>query len=280
MELIRSKPKSLFFPIEIDHNYLRRVVNDLSFPRPIGTPENEQAKQIVIQEFDAIFGSHTLVGKWENVVHGDLEKARVLIGAHFDSVPDSPGADDNASAVAVMLAAGKKIKEAGIKDIAFAAFNSEEFGLAGSAEIAEATKNKKLQVHVLEMVGFTNREPNSQKNPLPFLEGCPTVADFLGVVGNDSNMVKHIVDSAGAVATPVIGFAIPKELKVHTIRQISPHLLRSDHTNFWENDFSATMWTDTSDFRSGNYHQITDTPETLDYEFMADVAKVLVVCCL
>jgi hypothetical protein len=64
------------------------------------------------------------------------------------------------------------------------------------------------------------------------------------------------------------------------IQQWSPPLLRSDHACFWEKNIPATMWTDTSEFRNPHYHQPTDTPDTLDYEFMAEVGKLLasVVC--
>jgi hypothetical protein len=57
---------------------------------------------------------------------------------------------------------------------------------------------------------------------------------------------------------------------------MAPHVLRSDHAPFWEADIPALMWTDTAEFRNPNYHQATDTPDTLDYAFMTEVARLLV----
>jgi hypothetical protein len=131
------------------------------------------------------------------------------------------------------------------------------------------------QVHVLEMVGFRDRRPNSQKNPLPMIQ-APTVGDFLAVVSNKSGLVDQIIGAAGSITVQVIGLAIPDGLPLAAIQQISPHLLRSDHAPFWEAGIPAVMWTDTSEFRNPHYHQPTDTPDTLDYEFMEEVGKLLV----
>jgi len=77
------------------------------------------------------------------------------------------------------------------------------------------------------------------------------------------------------MGTTLVVLALPPGLPLEAIQQISPHLLRSDHAPFWEKGIPAVMWTDTSEFRNPNYHQPTDTPETLDYEFMAEVGKLL-----
>jgi Zn-dependent M28 family amino/carboxypeptidase len=158
----------------------------------------------------------------------------------------------------------------------YVAFKAEEFDLAGSREFVEEMDEMELleQVHVLEMVGYRDRRPNSQKNPLPMIQ-APTTGDFLAVVANKSNLVEKIVEAAGSITVPVVGLALPTGLPLAAIQQISPHLLRSDHAPFWEKDIPAVMWTDTSEFRNPNYHQPTDTPESLDYEFMAEVAKLL-----
>jgi hypothetical protein len=140
--------------------------------------------------------------------------------------------------------------------------------LAGELKVLE-------QVHVLEMVGYRDRRPNSQKNPLPMIP-TPTTGDFLGVVSNKSHLIDQIIDAAGSISVPVVGLSIPSGLPLNAIGQLSPHLLRSDHAPFWEKNIPAVMWTDTSEFRNPHYHQPTDTPETLDYEFMAEVSELLV----
>jgi hypothetical protein len=125
------------------------------------------------------------------------------------------------------------------------------------------------------MVGFRDRRPNSQKNPLPMIQ-APTTGDFLAVIANQGGLVDRIIEVAGSVTVPVVGLVIPEGLPLPAIQQISPHLLRSDHAPFWEKGIPAVMWTDTSEFRNPHYHQPSDTPDTLDYEFMAEVAKLLV----
>jgi Zn-dependent M28 family amino/carboxypeptidase len=275
MKLLYSKPGTQPSPPGVDQDYLREVVNKLAFPRAYGTPANAQAEKMVAEEFRSVFGSCLVVGKARNICAGDVGQARILIGAHYDSVPDTPGADDNASAVAVMLAVARSIgPHAGAM---FVAFNGEECGLAGSLEFVDsmAGEIKRLQqVHVLEMVGYRDRRPHSQQNPIPLLQS-PTTGDFLGIVANRAGLVAQTLDLAGSIDVPVVGLAIPEGIPLDAIRQMSPHLLRSDHAGFWERGIPAAMWTDTAEFRNPHYHQPTDTPGTLDYEFMAEVGKLL-----
>jgi Zn-dependent M28 family amino/carboxypeptidase len=276
LTLQRSKPGTRSSSVKIDTDYLSYVVRLLSFPREYGSPENERAERLVADELMRKFFTCERVGKTQNVCFGWPEEARILIGAHFDSVPDSPGADDNASAVAVMLAVAKTLGMR--RDVMYVAFNAEECDLAGSRDFVKemAGQVKKLeQVHVLEMVGYRDRRPNSQKNPLPMIK-APTTGDFLVVVANQGGLVDRIIEAAGSITVPVVGLAIPEGLPLNAIQQISPHLLRSDHAPFWEKNIPAVMWTDTSEFRNPHYHQATDTPDTLDYEFMAEVGKLLV----
>jgi Zn-dependent M28 family amino/carboxypeptidase len=263
-------------PSDFDQDYLRSVVTRLSFPRPIGTPENEQARDLVANEFIDIFGMCQIQGETENLVVGDPSKADILVGAHYDSVPGTPGADDNASAVAVMLAVAKRCGFRGGK-VAYVAFNSEEYGLAGSEEFVKSlTEHHLKEVHVLEMVGYRDRRPNTQTNPLPVID-CPTTGDFLGIITNLRSFTQRTVKKADTITVPVIGVTLPP-VDLDTIRAYSNHVFRSDHANFWEAGIPAAMWTDTSEFRNRNYHQPTDTPDTLDYEFMAEIAKLLAEC--
>lgn len=275
IQLQHSKPGSRRSALSIDKGYLAGIVKSLSFPRAYGTPANAKAEEMVADEFLRMFGSCFRVGNTRNVCFGWAETARILIGAHFDSVPNTPGADDNASAVAVMLAVARTL---GLRrDVMYVAFNAEEFNLAGSLEFVEEMDEMEAleQVHVLEMVGYRDRRPNSQKNPLPMIQ-APTTADFLAVVANQGSLIDQIIEAAGCISVPVVALAIPPDLPVDAIRQLSPHLLRSDHAPFWEKNIPTVMWTDTSEFRNPHYHQPTDTPETLDYEFMAEVGKLLV----
>lgn len=276
LQLQHNKPGTRPSALSIDKGYLADIVKRLSFPRAYGTAANAKAEVMVADEFLRMFGASDRVGNTRNVCFGWPAEARILIGAHFDSVPNTPGADDNASAVAVMLAVAKALGWR--KDVMYVAFNAEECNLAGSLEfVKEMSDELKVleQVHVLEMVGYRDRRPNSQRNPLPMIQ-APTTGDFLAVVANKGNLVDQIIEAAGSISVPVVGLAIPPGMSLDAIRQLSPHLLRSDHAPFWENSISAVMWTDTSEFRNPHYHQPTDTPDALDYEFMAEVGKLLV----
>jgi Zn-dependent M28 family amino/carboxypeptidase len=275
MQLQYSQPGTLPTTLHIDRDYLRETVDKLSFPRVFGTPENAEAEKLVAAEFNRLLGSSFLVGDTRNVCSGKVKQARILIGAHYDSVPDTPGADDNASALAVLLAVARSLGAR--PDVAYVAFNGEECGLIGSREFVEKTAGdlKRLeQVHVLEMIGYRDRSPHSQQNPLPGMQ-TPTTGDFLGVVANNAALVDNVIRQAGIIDVPVIGLAIPATIPLAAIRQTSAHLLRSDHASFWEKRIPAMMWTDTSEFRNPHYHEATDTPETLDYEFMAEIGRLL-----
>src|SRR4051794_5707359 len=102
LQLRYSQPGSRPQEPRVPQAYLREIVERLSFPRAYATAENFKARDIVIEEFKML-GQCTVLGNTQNVLLGDLRTARILIGAHYDSVAETPGADDNASAVAVML---------------------------------------------------------------------------------------------------------------------------------------------------------------------------------
>ena len=210
-----------------------------------------------------------------NVVVGDPRRATILIGAHYDSIPGSPGADDNASGVAALLVAARALGPR--EGVCYVAFDGEEHGHVGSrALVAGLGRHHLEQVHVLEMVGYTSREPGSQRNPSPLIQ-APDVGDFLGLVGThrSRSLLDHVLATASCHAVPVQGLYLP-DVPLEMIRQISHHLLRSDHVPFWRAGLPALMWTDTAEFRNPHYHRPSDTPETLDYEFLAGVTRLLI----
>jgi hypothetical protein len=106
--LKRSNPGSASSDLGIDQDYLREIVGKLAFPRPIDSAENAIARSIVAEEFGK-FHDPVVAGTTRNVCAGDVATAKILVGAHYDSVPGTPGADDNASAVAVMLAVARAV---------------------------------------------------------------------------------------------------------------------------------------------------------------------------
>jgi Zn-dependent M28 family amino/carboxypeptidase len=283
MRLVAATPTSKPLPDEfktaldsVSSDDLRDVVKSIAVPRVFGTPENQAIRRVLIDLFSSHLGTGSVIAVDEagNLVAGDPRRAKILLGAHYDAVPGTPGADDNASAVAVLLAAARAIGQH--EEVCYVAFDGEECGFVGSRALVKGLgRNRLEQVHVLEMVGFTSTVPNSQKNPIPMIP-APTVGDFLGLVGTDRSryILDHVLACAGHAVIPVYGLYLPN-MPLSAMQTTVPHTFRSDHAPFWEAGIPALMWTDTAEFRNPNYHRPTDTPETLDYAFIAEVAKLL-----
>ena len=284
MRLVASTPDSKPVPeairsslAAISQDDLREVVERISVPRSTGTPENEAVRRSILELFSGMETGHLGVGVDDagNVVVGDPRRARVLIGAHYDSIPGTLGADDNASGVAALIATARAIGPQ--EGICYVAFDGEECGFVGSrALVAGLGGHRPEQAHILEMIGYASREPGSQSNPVPAIQ-APTVGDFLGLVGTyeSRQLLDHVLTTADGHAVPVQSLFLP-DVPLEMIGRISHHLLRSDHSPFWRAGLPALMWTDTAEFRNPHYHQSTDTPETLDYEFLAGVTRLLV----
>ena len=284
MQVVASSPNSRPVPEAIRPSVetvfpddLREVVERISVPRVHRTSGNLAVRRVLFDLFSASPAGRlgVAVDDGGNVVVGDPRRARILVGAHYDSVPGTPGADDNASGVAALIAVARAIGPR--EGVCFVAFDGEECGFVGSrALVGGLGGHRPEHVHVLEMVGYASREPGSQRNPLPGIE-VPDVGDFLGVVGSHGSrrILDHVLGAAGGHAVPVLGLHLP-DVPLERIEGISHHLLRSDHAPFWREGLPALMWTDTAEFRNPHYHRPTDTPETLDYGFLAGVARLLV----
>ena len=260
--------------------WLRAKVGQLAVPRHAFAEahRNRATAEALALELEHYGYAVRLQGPHHNVValprgtHGPL----TLVCAHYDSVPGTPGADDNASAVAVMLAVARRSRP----DVAFVAFNREEDGLLGSADFVRwlATEEAPAvrEVHVLEMVGYTDPRAGSQRLP-PFLPRWLLPrdrGDFVALVGLGAGhrmaaAVRRTADGALGVP-PVVSLQAPRALLGW-----APDLGRSDHLPFLEGGLPAVMWTDTAEFRTPHYHRRSDTPDTLDYGFMAGVQRLL-----
>ncbi len=202
----------------------------------------------------------------------------IVIGAHYDTVPGSPGADDNASAVAGLLElAGLCKGEAPRKRLIFAFFVNEEppcFGSQnmGSMVYAKSLRENGVDVEVmicLEMIGYFN-PGGLQRYPFSGMRLIyPAAADFLAVVGN--------FNSCGYVSLMKRRMRKHTGLKVRSL--VAPAqtagISHSDHSAFWHYGFKAVMLTDTAYFRNRNYHQETDTMETLNFPAMTELVRGL-----
>lgn len=270
----------------IDRNRLREDLQALVGERhPITSPNHLQRTEaylrrrfseaglaVTTQPFQAL-GSifHNVIGT-ALPNPGSVQLAPPLIlAAHFDTVERSPGADDNASALAVMLHVVRQVKTMTLaRPIRFIAFNLEEENLLGSQAYTSLLRHNGESIHgaiVLECVGYASHHPNSQKIPPGVPIAVPTTGNFLAIIGNErSHTLISSVVQIMKLHLPIVPLVVPGN------GEKLPDTRRSDHTSFWEHGFQAVMLTDTANFRNPNYHRPTDTLETLNLDFIASVA--------
>jgi hypothetical protein len=221
-------------------------------------------------------------GDFYNVVARPIgAKGRMaLVAAHFDSTAFTPGADDNASAVAAMLGCAKAVAAAKpARPVMFVSFNREEDGLLGSSDFVGRLNRQQqseiLCAHVLEMVGFASEEPDSQRTPAGLPIRLPSTGNFLGLLANrdSTRQMSHALRQAKAYLPEFPTFGMHVLLG---FEKYLPVLLRSDHAPFWQQGIPSVMWTDTSEFRNPHYHRESDLPETLNYNFLRRVTQLLI----
>lgn len=270
--------------LDISADWLRETVKTISIPRHyVAESQNNRRVASWIEEQLQSWGYQTVrQGEFDNIVTLlRSDEAVILIGAHYDSVPETPGADDNASAVAAMLGCAQAIaKIAPQAAVCFVAFNREEDDWMGSRDFVQnyvvADRLNLREVHILEMVGYCDPAPGTQRLP----KGLPVklardAGDFLALIANRHS--NFIVDPLLSCAKsyvpelPVLGLKIFMGME-----KMVKDLLRSDHAPFWMAKIPALMWTDTSEFRNANYHGRSDTPDTLDYDFLRRVTQLLI----
>ena len=192
---------------------------------------------------------------------GDL-----VVGAHYDTVPGSPGADDNASGVAVLIELARLVPS-GVRFVAFANEEAPYFlgPEMGSFVYARERGAKVRAMFSLEMLGYYSDAPRSQNYPAPLGMFYPDRGDFIAFVGDlgARSLVRRSIESFRKHAKfPSEGLAAPSFL---------PGIAWSDHWSFRKHGYPAVMITDTAFYRYPHYHRASDTPDKLDYERMARV---------
>lgn len=207
----------------------------------------------------------------------------LLVGAHYDAARGSPGADDNASGVAVLLETARILSNQTFKrTVQFVAFTLEEpqpytlHFLIGSDHFAREVRKIKIRykaVLILESVGYTDRAEGSQIVPLFVPVQVPKTGTFLGVIANrKSNSIMNVFSQTAQDFVP--------DLHVVTYRapfsgRIIPETRFSDHASFWNQGYPALMLTDTAMFRNPHYHTPHGSYNTLDFTFIANVTKAV-----
>jgi hypothetical protein len=203
----------------------------------------------------------------------------LLVGAHYDSVIGSPGANDNATGVAILLEMSRALRpEALARTVRFVAFVNEEppyflTEAMGSREHARRARQRGEDIQAmlsLETLGYYSDAPGSQRYPPPFGVFYPRVGNFLAVVGN--------MPSRGLVVDFLRQFMSVSDFPVEGVATFGwiPGINWSDHWSFWKEGYPALMLTDTAPFRYPDYHSPDDLPERINRPEFARVAHGII----
>ena len=290
MEIFDNKIDT-FFLVNSIKKHINRLAVDIG-PRPVTNELSIKKTENYITNYFKNIGLQVQLQQYKygnyditNIITGSqenlLSSKYYVIGAHYDSVPETYGADDNASGIAVLLELARYTMQEKISlPVRFVAFTAEEpptfstryQGSKVFVKSALENKDEILGAIILEMVGYTS---NEQAYPLVLKwMGYPSKGNFIGIVGNrkSKKFGQSIFQS----------FKKNEQLPVETLfvpfnGRILPDTRLSDHSPFWDAGLSAVMITDTAFFRNPNYHTPKDTFDTLDYFFMAELVKSLLI---
>lgn len=206
-----------------------------------------------------------------------VRQSPILVGAHYDTVPGSPGADDNATGIAVLLELARSFAvQPARHPIRLVAFDLEEYGLLGSrayaAELRQQGQSLRLMLS-LEMLGYCSQTPGSQQYPPGLRYFYPDRGNFIGLIGN----WQAILDLM-RLSRPMrrVGQVPCEWLPAGAKGQFVPDTRRSDHAPFWDLGYRAVMVTDTANLRNPHYHTNRDRLETLDLDFLVRVCQGLI----
>ena len=192
----------------------------------------------------------------------------ILVAAHYDGPLGSPGADDNASAVAALLELGHRwTVKPPVRPTWLVAFDQEEWGMVGSGVLARQMAEEQQKLHLmvsLEMLGYTSETQNYPLEAMRAVYGDR--GDFIAIVGNmGASWLLHSLGESMNRHVPT------KLLPVPFKGRVLPDVRLSDHSPFWDAGYNAMMVTDTSFMRNPHYHKETDTVDTLDLPFLMAV---------
>lgn len=295
--LVQAIGNPVFFTKKIDSTItidINRITNDVislcNTPKPRNYKNLESlnlAANYIFEEFKTIgltveeqkFNVNGITYKNIIASYGPKDAERIIIGAHYDVCEDQPGADDNASGVAGLLEIARQFqiqKPNSPYRFDFVAYTLEEppffrTDYMGSHIHAKSLFDNNIKVKAmvsLEMIGYFSEEKKSQQYPIGALKlFYPTKGNYIAVVGKMgkgklTRQFKRNIRKSSAISVKSIN--APAKLQGIDF---------SDHLNYWRYNYNAVMITDTSFFRNTNYHQPTDTPDTLDYNKMAEVIK-------
>lgn len=200
----------------------------------------------------------------------------IVIGAHFDAVPGSPGADDNATGVAVLLELAQHFYQHPARHpLHIVGFDLEEYGRLGSQAYAQELRQNQICITImisLEMLGYIDSQDHTQRYPAGLQHFYPSTGNFIALLGNLRSIPVML-----KMSTQMKRHGAPCEwLPVPFRGTPIPDTRRSDHASFWDYGYSALMVTDTANSRNPHYHKSSDTIATLNLDFLASIYNGLV----
>ncbi len=268
----------------------------LAVPRSPGTPGWQAAQERCADRLTELgfevsrheYGSGTnVLGRLPG---SSNDRGAVVVAAHYDSVAECPGADDNASGVAAALEVARVLSaHAWRNDLWVACLDEEELGLKGSDAWAAEAKASGARIQLawsFETMAYASAEPGSQSLPFGFGALFPDVAKAVAANDDRGDFIAFIADEAGsgpalaafedqarADALPVMSMLLADE---ELMSPLTGDLRRSDHASFWARGYPAVMLTDTADYRNDAYHCLRgqqDTVDRLDVDFAVKVVR-------
>ena len=231
-----------------------------------------------------------IIGTLKNSAKSSITKT-IIIGAHYDTVPGSPGADDNASGIAALLECARVLQKSNIdKKVTFVAFDAEEVqpgagALHGSSHFVSSLSMKNLpsSAIIFESIGFSSKTIK-QRLPGLFQFLFPHAYRTLKKQAFEANSLLLLSRGKGrelsnhlervAAQPEILLLVLP--LRIPIWMPTLKNFRRSDHAPFWAADVPGVMISDTANFRNPHYHRATDTPETLDLLLIKKAAQMVI----
>lgn len=283
-------PDGIYPVVTVNESFIKEIVKTLSVdigPRNFDHFDSLMRTSEYIQRNFQSIGYKVELQKYtvaervvENIIVsvGPKNAERIIVGAHYDTFGNQVGADDNASGIAGLLALAKLLKDNKQKlkkRVDLVAFTLEEppfFRSEGMGSYIHAKSLNDKDVNIfgmisLEMIGYFSTKEDSQEYPLGILHlFYPNKGNFIGVVSDISSwsLKSELSDHMSNADIDVQTLAAPASLVGVDF---------SDHLNYWKFGYDAVMVTDTAFYRNTNYHQETDTIETLDFANMTEVIR-------
>ena len=270
----------------------QRFIDDVAFisqmPRVSGQAHHKKVQDLCASRFKQLGFEveYHQYGTGTNVIGTlsgkQMPSERVMVSAHYDTVLNCNGADDNASGIAAVFETARLLSAKEYdRTLVLACWDEEEKKVVGSKAYVERERKGAAEIkmsYVYEMIGYSKKQANSQQIPAGFERLYPEQvkqiasnqnrADFIALVFDDkaSDMLTTVALHAEQQKLAILQFNVSAQLKKSAV---VADLRRSDHSAFWDVDYPAMMVTDTANFRNPHYHcaEGEDTIQTLDVDF-------------